>query len=246
MTSPFQDALREELLAAARRDLQRSPRRRGRIAAAVAALAAAIAGSVAILLPSAASADVEVRVEDGVVEVRVRDLDTTATEVGDALAAKGLPARVVGVSVGPSLVGRFVGVTILADPAQPIEQLSDDGFGFDGFRVHQGWSGQLVVEFGRAARAGERYAVGSDAFADGEPLHCTGVLGATLAVAGATLDDLQVDAVPDGRIGGPLPVGSPDLAPDAGWFVHGARAVAADHVILEIGPDAPAPAEERC
>jgi hypothetical protein len=253
MTSPFQDALREELLAAARRDLQRaSRRRRGRIGAAVAAAVASVAGGIAILVPSPAAAEVEVRVDHGVVEVRLKDLDTSADEVRAALSAKGLRARVVGVPVGPSLVGRFVGVEITQDPDQPIERFADDGFGFDGFRVHEGWAGELVLDFGRAAGRGEPYGAGSDAFAAGEPLHCSGTYGASLADAEGRLRRLQVEVVPEGRIGGPLALDAPELAPDADWFVRGARALAADHVLLQIGPtppDAPAgagPEEGRC
>ena len=109
MTSPFQDALREQLRAAAIRELQRSTRRRRvRIGAAIAAVVAAAVGAVAVLSPSPAAAEVEVRIEDGFVEVRLTDLDATPREVEAAMRERDLEVAVVRVPVGPSLVGRFL------------------------------------------------------------------------------------------------------------------------------------------
>jgi hypothetical protein len=245
MTSPFQDALREQLRAAAHRDLScRRGRRRLRIGAAVAAVAAAIAG-VAVLVPSPAAADVEVTIRDGVVEVRLTDLDATAAEVTEAMRDAGLEAETIGTPVGPSLVGRFVAVGFDQGGDAEVEDIRAEDGGLIGFRVPAGWEGRLRIQLGEAADPGEPYGAGSDAFAPGEPLGCKGVLGATLADASSTLDDLEVTFLPHGYVGDPIPLASPDAEPYARWHIVSGRARAADTVLLTVQADPLRHPEER-
>ena len=246
MTSPFQDALREQLRAAAIRDLQRAPRRRWRrIGAAAVAVVAAVVGAVALLSPSPAGADVEVRIEDGFVEVRLTDLDATPREVEAAMRDRDLEVEVVRVPVGPSLVGRFLGVQVPDVPGRPVETFREEGVGFQGFRVPLGWPGELVVQLGSKAAPGEDYGVGSDAFADDEPLHCEGVQGSTLAAARGALGDLSVRVLPEGFIGGPFALDAPEATEYSSWFIVAARTFSADAVLVQLS-EAPPPREEGC
>jgi hypothetical protein len=176
--TPFERALREELVAAARRGPQR---RRRWLAAAAAAVAAAIAGVAALVWPSPATADVEVTHRNGLVEVRMVDLETTPRRLAQELADAGVDARVHGEPVGPSNVGRLVAVTIDGPDAREVELIDFESHDHQAFRIPERFRGTLVIGVGRQARPGERWTTSSDAFALGEPLHCRDVRGRPLA-----------------------------------------------------------------
>jgi hypothetical protein len=152
-----------------------------------------------------------------------------------------LEVEVVRVPVGPSLVGRFLRVDVPDVPGHPVETFREDGVGFQGFRVPQGWPGALVIRFGTEASPGEAYGVGSDAFDDGEPLDCTGVLGSTLDAAREALAGLSVRVLPDGFVGAPFPLEAPDAAAYSEWFVSAARAQSADAVLVQLSESPPRP-----
>lgn len=156
-----------------------------------------------------------------------------------------LEVEVVRVPVGPSLVGRFVGVDIPDVPGQPVETFREEGVGFQGFRVPEGWPGELVIQFGSKASPGEDYGVGSDAFAEDEPLHCEGVQGSTLAAARGALEGLSVRVLPEGFAGAPFALDAPEAAQYASWFVVAARTFSADAVLVQLS-EAPPPPEEDC
>lgn len=241
MTSPFQDALREELLQAAHRSVRR--RRRGRISAGVAAITAAVGGSLALLWPSPAAADVEVTIRDGIVEVRIVDLITDPGEVREAMDEAGLDAEVVGAPTGPSAVGRFVGVGLLEGDGGQVDPLGSDAYSFDGFRLPEGWEGTLVISVGVPARPGQDYDFGSNALARGEPFACRPLVGRTVAEARAA-GDLEGAAV---RVGptmvsmAPVPLDDPAARPYLDWYIAGADATSADSVQLTVQE---APTEE--
>ena len=247
MTSPFHEALREQLRAAAVRDLQRKHRPWRRILGAVTAVMGAATAAVAVLTPSPAAADIEVTIEHGRVEVRIVDLVTSPDEVQEELDEEGLPVTVSGVPVGPSNVGRFVAVQLEVPDGRTIEQLGGDGGGFDGFVIPEGWPGTLLIEVGVPAPPGEPYTSGSDAFAPEEPLHCVDIRGRTVVDAGRLLPDLEVVRV---RAATQDAVDLADALEGelAGWYVVGARALAADHVLLEVQASPPpvAPEDPTC
>lgn len=238
--SPFQSALREELRAAAIRDLRRrrTRRRSGFLASAVAALAA-IFGAITVITVDPAAADVEVRIRDGLVEVRIVGEGTTPDEVREAMEDAGLRVVVDGPPVGPSLVGRFVLVQLDDPSAREVEYLDSDGYGFDGFVVPEGWSGRLLIRVGARADGDETYEVGSDAFAAGEPLDCARE-GTMLRDLRTALDELNVTV----RAPGLAPIPLTDQAPGqfADWYVVSASALSAADVLLLVQEEQPTPA----
>ena len=116
--------------------------------------------------------------------------------------------------------------------------------------VADDWQGTLVISLGRLARPGEVYVVSSDAFADGEPLDCSGVLGRSLAdsldeLAGL---DLRISPSADGH---PVPPEAFDAAAAdryGSWIVTRGSALSPTDVILTLQPTAPVPppAEDDC
>ena len=245
---PFKQALREELLRAAARGPRR---RRWPMVAAVGAIAAA-AGSWLVLDTSPATADVEVRFTAGGIEVLLTDRTTTIEEVQEVFEDAGLDVRVDAVPAGPSNIGRFVGL-LFDGPVEEVTNLRGldrDGNAFSGFTVEDRWEGTLVLSMGRPARPGEPYALASDAFADDEPLDCSGILGRPLRGSLARLEDLtvRIEPSPEGFLG-PLLDLTPATAEEYGsWIVTSGDAFAPDEVILRLQPTAPVPrpAETDC
>lgn len=238
MTSPFQDALRAELVTAARRDRRR---RRGRIAGAVTAAAAAAAGSVALLWPSPAAADVEVRFRGDDVVVSIVDLQTDPDEVRDAMEDAGLAAEVVGAPTGPSAVGRFAGVSLTAPGPVPVTTSGSDGVTFDGFVVPRDYPGTILITVGVPAEPGQMYDVGTDALAPGEPLACRAVVGRTVADL-PPLSGLEVRVIPQ-PASSPIAIDAPEVDPYLGWYVTGARATSRASVVLLASAD-PVPRQD--
>lgn len=246
MTSPFKEALREELRAAAVRDLARQTRRRRLRAAAGAAIAAVAAavGAVTFVGTSPAAADIEVTIRNGQVAVRILDLATTPDEVREAMEEAGLAVDVDGAPVGPSMVGRFIDVRLEIPGDNRIEQLGSDGNSFDGFIIPENWDGDLEIRVGEKADPGEPYAAGADAFADGEPLHCLPLIGRTLNDVRDGLPDLNI--MVRGPGGKPVSLDSPAADEFATWFVTGGRAVSATDVFLQVDPQAPTTPAPEC
>lgn len=196
MTTSFPTSIREQLLAVAHAERRR--RRRTRVAAALAGVVAAISGGFVALGSSPAAADVEVTVREGIVTVRLTDLDANPREIGRALRAHHIEAEVREVPTGPSQVGRFLSVGV--DPgASRIVNETGGGRESSSFTIAEGWDGELTIAIGRRAAPGERYGAGTSAFAEHEPLHCAGVQGRRLAEVEARLrgDGRSVEVVVD-------------------------------------------------
>lgn len=236
MTSRFEQELGDELYAAAVREQQR---RRRSVRAMVAAAAAVVAGGVAIAWPNPAAADVEVRIEDGTLHVRIADDDVTPDEVLEAIEDEGLEASVVGLTTGPSGVGSFVRATVPGGGAQPA--VSDEvGAAFRSFSLPAGWTGDLVIGVGIAAEGDEVYDALSDPFGPGEPLRCQGVLGRPLRDVADRLADLSVSVR---AFEGDLLVAEATLmdalaSEHADWIVESGIAVSAIDITLDVVPEA--------
>jgi hypothetical protein len=260
VTGPFHEALRAELLAAARRDLEavdgsteperrhrrrrdrRSGRRSGRrpvVVGLAAGLAAAIGVGALVLGQSTASADVEVRVRDSSVVVRVRGHDATAGEIEAAMVDAGLDVEVVGVPVGPSLVGELLNVALDQGGAADVVEEGADGYSFVGFSIPVGWPGTLRVNVGAAAPPGSPYAVSSDAFAEGEPLHCVAGRGRRLRDLAPELRSRPVEVAVHSIQGGPIdPLTAALAGPLADAVVTRADATSPTGVLLTVDPAA--------
>jgi hypothetical protein len=233
----YMTALRAELLAAT----GRPPRRRRAVAGlgmlAVLVLAALAATTVD---PSPASADVVVRHRHGRVIVRLTDRQTTAREIEAATDKAGLDIRVEAVPAGPSIVGRFTGQVASAGAVE-LTWLEEEAVSYAAFSLPERWRGRLTLLLGRRARPGEPYVPISDAYAEGEPLACSGTLRRPLAevlpyVRG--LDDVRVQPHEGG-----LPTGenlSVDAALQRGLGaapITRALAVSATSLVIEVdGP----------
>lgn len=236
MTSPFQEALRAELMAAARRDLGR--RRRGRLAGALAAASAAVAGSLALLWPSPAAADVEVRFRGDEVEVRIVDLRTDPDEVRSAMREAGLAVDVQGTPTGPSAVGRFVSATVPEGGEIPVTYGSD-GVTFDAFVVQRDYVGTLVIVVGVPASGDELYGFGTDALAPGEPLACQALVGRTVSAVPA-VPGVEVQVLPLGVTagsGGPIELDDPRAAPFTSWYVTEVRTTSRRSILVLAAAD---------
>ena len=244
--TPFQQALRDELLEAARR----GPRRRRWPWAAAAGAIAAGAGSLLVLDTNPATADVEVHFEAGSVEVLMTDSRTSVAEVREVLAEAGIRVRIDEQPAGPSNVGRFVGV-LIDGPGQQVTNVGGpSGTSFSSFTVDDDWQGTLVISLGRTARPGEVYVVSSDAFADGEPLDCSGVLGRSLAESADELAGFHVRISPsaEGYLVPPEALDAAAIDRYGSWIVTRGSALSPTDVILTLQPTAPVPppAEDDC
>jgi hypothetical protein len=144
-------------------------------------------------------------VEGDLIVARVADPEATKQEVEDAFAERGLDVRAILVPASPSLVGT-VGAVYPMGPTGPsgIEILFEEGACFTpgggfqcpvGVKVPTDFAGLLTIEIGRLAAPGEPYSMGTEAFAPGEALHCSGVRGETVREALPVLADRGVRVI---------------------------------------------------
>lgn len=191
---------REEILAGAMRagHVQALPERRSAFAlrrlavlgaplAAVALLTAALTGALTGSgAQQAAGAVIFRKTPSGNVIAIVRDPFIAQRQLDLAFASRGYGITVTLMPVSPSLVGRVIytdeqngdgGIKPLA------HGLCAAGGGGDcrtvGLEINRSYRGGGAVALGRPARAGETYASAASAFAVGERLHCSGLLGAS-------------------------------------------------------------------
>lgn len=194
MTTRFEAALRAQLLQASDRSHQLARRRR-RVTQLGAAVLVVSVGAFAVSLsratPAAAGVDIQ-RVGDRL-EIRLTELEQEPGVVQRALREAGLDVTVAAVPTGPSRVGHFVGEIGSALPAGVAPLPGENPAAFRGFSVPVGWPGHLELRLGRVAEAGEHYATAVDAFAAGEPLACSDVLGASVADAAGALEASGLD-----------------------------------------------------
>jgi hypothetical protein len=171
--------------------------------------------------PSPAAAELEVRHRNGQIEVRMVDLEATPRQIARDLADAGVDADVRGEPVGPSNVGRLISVAIDGPDADQVELVDFASHEHQAFRIPERFRGRLEIGVGRPARPGERWTASSDAFAQGEPLHCEDVRGRTLADAADELADFHVRLFPvvDGSWGQSVELDDAALAQHRSWLV---------------------------
>ena len=196
-TPDFTRELRRELMSGA---VVLERRRRRRRTAALTAGAMLILTVVTVTIDGVSSkpaaANVRVTTADGVVTLRLTGPRVEPGDIDLAARRAGLNATTRGVPVGPSLVGKLIRASSDRPLPSKFALLGRDG-AFSGFRMPSSWPGTLRIDIGRTATKGERYVRASDAFAVGEPLACTGLLGHRLDDAEALFarHHLEVEVV---------------------------------------------------
>lgn len=210
-TEEFLEQLRDEVVAADERHLRASrrtgpptrARSRHRWLGAAAALLL-VAGAVVGLRPAPAAAGVEIISDAQGLTIRLTDVQARPEDVEHAAADAGLEVTVVEVPVGPSLVGRFVGLSAVGGTGGIRASEGTPESGYSAIQVPRGSGTRVEVRMGRPARAGEALSVNSDATAPGELLECADLVGMLLAEAvevaeDAGADPILVNAVDEGR-----------------------------------------------
>jgi hypothetical protein len=158
-------------------------------AVAAAAVAVGLIASSAVR-PGAAAAAVAFRSgADGDIVAMVTDPFAAESQLKAAFAEHGLNITVNLVPVSPSLVGTVVYTSDNggAGAIQPLRGgpcIIGGGGGCPiGLKIPAAFTGQGYITLGRPAKPGETYESQASAFAPGEALHCSGLLGARVATA---------------------------------------------------------------
>ncbi len=206
----FLGQLRTEVLAADERHLAPGPpvrsRRphRGRWLGAAAAVLLLLAGASVALRPAPAAAGVEVIADADGMTIRLTDLTTRPEEVEAAARDAGLDVTVISEPVGPSRVGRFIGMSGSGGTSEIVVTEGDAVNGFTAIRLPSGFDDSLELRIGREALPGEEWSESSDATAPGEPLECADLLGEPLSVGLETarragVATVKVNLIDEGR-----------------------------------------------
>ncbi len=156
------------------------------------AIVAMIGLGLFVLPRSTATAGVAVSNDGTWLTVRLTHPDVTAQDVIRALDAVGIAATVEEVPVSPSRTGMFVASSLEAAGPE-IEFLGVDGPTYRELRVRAGFGGTLTLYLGRAARSGEAYQAGGNAYAPMEPFNCLPIWGVPADEAAAII----AEATPD-------------------------------------------------
>lgn len=156
---------------------------------------ALLAAIVLVTGEEGAAAGVEAETRNGLVYVRLVDIEYDADAIEAAAAREGLDITVEAVPASPSLVGRFVSATTEGEEPGRLEELGRDGPAFSGFAMPASYGGSLVISVGRPARRGEVYLHFGNALSEGESMACSGIAGASPTRALEIVEQRGVDAV---------------------------------------------------
>ncbi|HXB64259.1 MAG TPA: hypothetical protein VNV42_05210 [Solirubrobacteraceae bacterium] len=174
--------------AAARYKLRR-PAALSAFGAAAAAIAAAVLSATSAVSPGRAQAVAFRTAPGGDIIATVTDPLAAQAQLDAAFAQQGLKITVTLLPVSPSIVGTVVSVgesgpgMAQIKPLQGGHCLSGGGGCAIGIDIPRDFHGEGSIYLGRPAKPGEPYESGDSAFAPGEPLHCSGLLGARVAAA---------------------------------------------------------------
>jgi hypothetical protein len=133
-----------------------------------------------------------------------------------AFKANHLDITLTLVPVSPSIVGAVVFMDGTAGGIETVPSATRQGPGGPlpvALRIPAGFRGQAQIVLGRSARAGEKYVSCGDAFAEGECLYRSGLVGLTVQQAVAKLDELGVNAEWRAQVLGEQPVPAPTPVP---------------------------------
>lgn len=187
------------------RSAVRRPRRRRRrllLASGVAAVGLALAvffGVSQLVDPRGAQAAVQFSQTDDYIVATIIDVYASSAELRDAFAAQGLDIDLKLVPVSPSLVGSVVfiedesnagGIETISSP----DREAPGGPLQIGIRVPVGYKGHAEIDLGRPAKPEETYVSSGIAFAEGEALHGSGLVGMKVKEAVRRLTELGLSA----------------------------------------------------
>jgi hypothetical protein len=174
------------------------------IAAAVAVAACLAAVAVVVSLASSqapAAYALSFSQKGGYVEVRVLNPFASVAEVRRELAKNQIHVRLRLLPVPAGSVGQIIELESSGRNGDGVRPLQEghcaNGPCTVGLKVARGFKGTGVVYIGRPTRGGETYAstpIGG-AFAPGEPLHCSGLQGASVARVMPVLDRLGLKVI---------------------------------------------------
>jgi hypothetical protein len=173
----FVRELREQLVAAAQRRVDRRRKRQKRLLAGVCAVAVVITATATLQLqqdPSQASA-LDVRRVNDVIAVDLKATNASSDQIIEDLKRFGIEASINEVPVSHNATGYFFGVET-QDPntdVTPSGQISH-------FTLPDLQHQKITISRGRPANPDETYAYSTNAYLPGEPLHCSNTLGRRL------------------------------------------------------------------
>jgi hypothetical protein len=224
-------------------------RRRWWLVGAAAALALTVAVALPAILPPGAPGGPQKargvafhKDETGYLNATITDPTASAAEMQASFAQHGFDISVYLKPVSPSFVGSIPAEPTSSNQIDPI--WGPEGSCFYpgggtrcqiGIRIPLDFNGSAAIVVGRAAEPGEVYVSSNDAFAPGEALHCSGVLGLTVADAQPILAKLGVTVI--WRTGGDDPPQGADPSTIGDQFITDAVAYAAPSTeMITVGP----------
>jgi hypothetical protein len=178
-------------------------------AAAAGAVAAVVLSTTSGVSPAPAEAVAFRTAASGDIIATVTDPFAAQAQLDAAFAKQGLKITVKLLPSSPSIVGTVLYVGESGPAVDQIKSLQGGhcltgGGGCSiGLDIPKDFAGEGDIALGRPAKAGEQYESSASIFAPGEPLHCSGLLGAKVSTALPALraDNLTVvqwrENVPD-------------------------------------------------
>jgi hypothetical protein len=185
-------------LTAKRRSLRRPLTLSAFAATAAGAIAAVVLSTTSAVSPVSAQAVTFRSSPSGDIIATVTDPFAAQAQLNAAFSKQGLKITVKLLPASPSTVGTVLAsdesnsATSQITPLQGGHCLSGGGGCAIGIEIPRDFSGEGTIYLGRPAKPGEQYESTTSAFAPGEPLHCSGLLGARVSAA---LPVLQKDGL---------------------------------------------------
>jgi hypothetical protein len=217
-------------------------------AAAVAAVVAALLITSSAVRPQSAAGAVAFRTAaNGDIVATVTDPFAAESRLKAAFAEHGLDITVNLVPVSPSLVGTVVytsdnGGASAIQPLQGGRCVTGGGTCSIGVKIPATFTGKGYITLGRPAKPGEIYESQASAFAPGEALHCSRLLGARVATALPVLQAEKLTSVwreaptefaPDGKS---RSVARTDTTPPTNNYIWDALMTAPGRVMIWTEP----------
>jgi hypothetical protein len=240
--TPATALLLTEIAATSKEERRRSGRRRRLALAlatgAVAAIAIALTAATGTFSPAPAAAGVRFSTEGRYIVANVTDPSAAAADLRAAFQQKGFDIHIKLIPASPSIVGTvvYVGESPGASEIRSVQggPCETGGGGCPiGLKIPRDFTGRADIALGRRADAGEEYGSTASAFAPGEELHCSGLLGAPVARAVAVLRDRGISAEWRWREA----PGKPSTSPPIAGYVWNSTPISRNRVLLWIGRD---------